>query len=425
MSSMNKATDANNFVPLTILLLGLTPVIMVLLPWDFGRDMTPYRGFMRGNSLPVTLIEFILVLLAMARGFSAAAAIVALPGLTKAGLLLFSVTSVWTTIFVAEFPIVAALGMAKLFAHLMFGLAIAHQMKGWSRGQRNYVWPAIGIGVLWFCLLWAINIFAYDAHGDDWIWLVPTLTNVRWVGFFALASFCAGIGFLGAAADDRRTGYSYLPAVFFGTMGLTIALWTGSRGALVAIIVAAVLSSLVSGIWQRLAIYTLISAALGIAITVSLPVVHPEYGIDRIIGSSNPSGGAASISSGRLQLWADTIDKIWHRPIAGWGIDQFRYSFDAESAGLRHPHESILQLLFSNGLLGAVALIIAAIPLASHFPRKVDLPYQQAALAYLFGASAYGLYDGFFYYTYPMMTMLVAVACISVPTRLNASDRSD
>jgi O-antigen ligase len=421
---MNTAPEANNFVPLPILLLGLTPIIMVLLPWDFGRDMTPYRGFMRGNSLPVTIIEFIVVLLAMARGFSPVAAIAALPGLTKAGLLLFSIASAWTTIFVAEHPIVAALGGAKLFAHLMFALAIAHQLAGWTDRQRAYIWPAIGLGVLGFCLLWAVNIAFYNPVGDDWIWLVPTLTNIRWVGFFALASFCAGIGFLGAGAGSKLTSYAHLAAIFFGTVGLMIALWTGSRGPLIAIAITVILSSLILGSWRKLAVFVLISSAVATAVAVNLPVVHPNYGVERIIMASQPTEGVAGMSSGRLQIWADTIDKINHRPVEGWGIDQFRYSFEAGSEGYRHPHQGILQLLFSNGLLGAAALMIAVIPLVNHIPRKFGLPYQQAGLAYLLGAAAYGLYDGFFYYTYPVMTMLVALACVLVPTRTNASDRS-
>jgi O-Antigen ligase len=423
---MKKPSEANNFVPAGIIMLGLTPVIMVLLPWDFGSDMTSYRGFMRGNSLPVTIMECLFLTLAMARGFSPAAAMTSLPQLTKAGLILFLVAAIWTTIFVAKSSIIALLGMIKFFAHVMFGLAVVHQLKGWSIQQRRYIWPAIGWGGVGYCALWGVNIAFYNPVGEDWIWLVPTLTNIRWIGFFALATFCAGIGLLPPNSDHGIGRKHVFVALIFGTVGLSIAFWTGSRGAIVAILAAAIMSSLVLPVWRKLALFTLSSAALALAVTASLPVVHPSYGIDRIIGDSTPSNGGADVSSGRVQIWLNTVDKIAQRPVAGWGVDQFRFSFSKGLPGYRHPHQGILQLLFSNGLLGLLATLMIAIPFISQISRKFSHSYQFAAVAYLFGALSYGLYDGFFYYTYPVMIMLVAAACIVAPkSPLPSTDRSD
>lgn len=389
---------------------------MVLVPWDFGREMSGYRGFMRGNSLPVTLIEILIFFLAMARGFSPLGAVSALPEITKAGLALFLLTAMWTTFFVATSSIIAILGLIKIIAHFMFGLVMVDQLARWSFDQRQYIWLTIGWGVMGYCLLWVINIVCYDPVGEDWIWLVPTLTNIRWIGFFALASFCAGISLIQTMPDGRIGRAQLFIALIFGTVGLTIAFWTGTRGAVVAILSASILLSLVFADGRKIALFAVSSAALALVISAALPEVHPSYGVGRIIAASAPTNGVVGISAGRIPIWLDTVDKISLRPFLGWGIDQFRFSFPQAQTGVRHPHQAILQLLYSNGLIGMLAALMIVVPFIGQVVRKFSQPYQFAALAYLFGALTYGLYDGFFYYTYSIMIMLVAAACVIAPT---------
>lgn len=387
--------------------------------------MNPYRGLMRGNSLPVTLVELLFLLLAMARGFSPTAAFASLPQLTKVGSLLFLAVTTSTTIAVAVSSLVAVLGMFKLFAHFMFGLAFAHQIANWTSRQRRYIWLAIGLGVVGYCILWGINIAFYNPVGDDWVWLVPTLTNIRWVGFFALAIFCAGIGSLPPACRARDNLQSLLFALFFSTGGLTIAFWTGSRGPILAIISAAILSSLLGPARKQIIILSLSATFLALLFSVSLPVVHPAYGIDRIIGSSMPTNGMAGLSSRRTETWIATIKKIKQRPAIGWGIDQFRFAGSETELKFRHPHQGLLQLLFSTGCLGLLATLLIVMPFADRFPRKMPHPYQWGAIAYSSGAVIYGLYDGFFYYTYPMMIFLIAVVCLAAPIPLSETYKSD
>jgi O-antigen ligase len=411
MPSMSHATDTNEPVPLGIMFLGLAPVIMVLLPWDFGTDSTEYRAFMRVNSLPGTMVEFMFVFLAFARGFAPAAAILSLPWPSKIGLLILAIGAVWTTIFVAVVPMMAVLGLIKFFAHVMFGLAMAHQLTVWTAEQRKYIWPAIGLGVVGYCVLWGVNIAFYHPVGNDWIRLVPAVTNIRWVGFFALAGYCAGIGLLAAHSDNHTSRLSLLCGIFFSTTGLAIAFFGGVRAAFIAILVAAVLSSIVLPIRKKLLALTLISTIIALAVVAALPLVHPWYGIERMIGTIS----RADASSGRIDIWIDVIDKIMHRPIMGWGVDQFRYSFPVGTPFVRQPHEGILQLVFSSGLLGVLAALLIAIPFARKAYRKFTRPYEFASIAYIFGACVYGLYDGLFYYSYPVMILLAAACCIAAP----------
>lgn len=408
-------------------LIGLTPLLMVIIPWDFGSDMNLYRWFMRRYSLSVSIVETLIVLLAMHRGFSPAASYGALPLLSKAGLLLSLLVALMTAIFVAVEPIGAMLGIFQIFMHLMLLFAMVHQFAQWKSNELRLIWSVIGLGVVGYCALWGIDIAIYPPIGDDWIVLVPGVTNIRWVGFFALASFCAGIGLLPASCDQESSRLRLMPALFFCTVGLGIAFWTGTRGAAIAIIAATFASSLlVTSARQEILRLALSAAFVALLVSSALPVVHPGYGIARIIGASTSSVDMKNFSSGRTVLWSETMKKISQRPVAGWGLDQFVYSGPEASLGLRHPHQGVLQLMFSSGLLGAVAAVMVVFPYVTRQRKGLQQPYEWAALAYFSGAIIYGLYDGFFYYPFPVMIFLISIACLHETIWPKpATDRSD
>jgi hypothetical protein len=50
--------------PLVVLgfLIGATPALMALMPWDFGTEMFNYRAFILAISLVVPLVEIICIL---------------------------------------------------------------------------------------------------------------------------------------------------------------------------------------------------------------------------------------------------------------------------------------------------------------------------------------------------------------------------
>lgn len=411
-------------IPLGIILIGLTPAIIILLPWDFGPDSTDFRAFMRGNMLSTTVVQFAYVLFAMSRGFSPVAMLTSLPRLALVGFGMLAFSAAWTTVFVAVIPIAAILGVAKFLGHFMFGLALAHQMTGWTQRQRNMIWPAIGIGVATFCLLWLLNIIIYHPKGNDWIRLVPSLTTMRSAGPYALASFCAGIGLLNSSVN-RHDRAKLLIAVLLGSLGLALAFWTGTRAAVVAIYLATASSLVLLPIRRHLVVLTLMSTFIGLAVVLALPSVHPAYGITRILTDS-ARAGADSMSSGRVEIWLNMVDELKHRPILGWGIDQFRFSFPAGEPSIRHPHNGIMQLLFSIGLWGLLAYALLAISFIRNLPKIFTQPYQFASITFIIGALSYGAYDGFFYFTYPIMIFAVAIVCVLSEIRLPAAfDKSD
>lgn len=398
--------------PLGIILIGLTPIFMVLLPWDFGNEVTPYRWFMRWKSLPVVIVEMLFVLWSMTRGFSPLTQITALDRETKAGILVLTGVAAWTTTFVANEPSMGLIAIFRFFAHFMFALAMAYQLTTWTIEQRNLIWPAVGLGVIGFCLLWGANIYFYRPTGIDWAIFVPTLTIIRSAGYYALALFCAGIALFLSNLDSRGGRLSRALGILFGIIGINLAFWTGTRAAAVAILTLVALSSLIFSNRSVLVKYYLITIVIGIAIAAALPVVHPYYGVERVIGASIQSTSIDEVSSGRLQIWKDMTVKILDRPLMGWGIDQFGYSFPPGTPSISQPHQGVMQLIFSSGLIGVTAALFILISFIRKIPRKIEFPYQYASAAFVFAAFVYASIDGFFYFAYPTMIFVIGGAVL-------------
>ncbi len=400
---------------LAIVLLGLVPAFMVLLPWDFGSDMNPYRGFMRGTSLAVTIIQLPIAAIAFYGKFKLIPAIIDLPASTKIGLGLIWAIFLLSTFTVAANQAFALLGMLQLAVHLLFVLSLSYMVSGAYDVSHRQIWLAVGWSVVGYALLWLANIAFYHPQGDDWVWFVPALTNIRWIGFFALAGFCSGLGTLVLTAEGGINRRKIMLPLLFCAIGCFLAMYTASRGAIVAIIIAASFAAYAANDRTPVAATVLLTFLVAIAATAALPTPHPIYGLERIFGSAMQSGNIDALSSGRIHTWAATVEKITVRPWFGWGIDQFRFSGPEATLGFRHPHQSILQLLFATGIAGAGAIMMIAAPLLRRFPKVFLSPAQSAAGSYLVAGTVYGLYDGFFYYAYPVMVYLVAMAILVKP----------
>lgn len=424
-TASSKPNSAYSIWP--VIIIGLAPVLMVLVPWDFGPDMNRYRGFMRGLSLTPTLVEILFVLVAMARGFSLFASIRQLPELSKIGAALFFIVAISGAAFSAKVPIYALIGIGKIVIHALFFLALWHESAAGGSRFRRALWLATGCGILGYSLLWLVNIVVYQPTGNDWIGLVPGLPHVRGVGFFALAGFFAGYCLYATAEQATRPKAITAAGFILSVLALVLMIWTGSRGSLLAIIAGSFFVFISAPtIRRRFAKYFGIAALLAVIVSQPLPIVNDTYGLQRIISSSTPIVDGDDPSSGRTEMWLGTIDKIKERPIIGWGVEQFAIAGPERTLGYKQPHNMILQLLFSTGFLGLLAILMMVMPLVSKIELGHPVPERVAARGYVAGAFMFGLYDAAFYYPYPVMVFAIAVAIMLVTEKPPpASDRSD
>jgi hypothetical protein len=166
----------------TIILIFLTPTLMALLPWDFGREMTNYRSLMKGNSLPVTLVELAIIIIGMQKNISPVQAMARSPmSSIIAGCLLLCLVA-YTTCFIAAEPVSAALGILKLLVHLLFAFTVSMWAGTCDTRIRRTICNALGWGVTLYCLIWFAAIIVQWPTEEEWVTNVPGMPNVRGIG---------------------------------------------------------------------------------------------------------------------------------------------------------------------------------------------------------------------------------------------------
>jgi O-antigen ligase len=117
------------------------------------------------------------------------------------------------------------------------------------------------------------------------------------------------------------------------------------------------------------------------------------------------------ITSGRTAMWKITAQQVLGRPLFGHGESQFRTHPVTRQFSLFHPHNSVIQIAFQWGIIGALCFFalfasvwFSLLRIARQQP-EIGLP----AFMLINALFAISLIDGAYYYTWsPMMSAFAA-----------------
>ena len=401
-----------NKASLAAILIGLLPVWMILLPLDMTSDPEGWQVFVRANSFAVPLAQLLFVLLAMATTFSPFRSLQQLPSLTKAALLAWLVITCFVSFQAGKDHLMTSIALFKLSMAGLFFLALINLRTTLGSSFLVRLWVSLGIGVVLYIMFWTIHIFLVSPQGDDWIYRIPGINNVRHTGHFAIAGVLAGLFTFIAFLNHPNIWLRWALPLLFSSVGLGLALWTGSRGPFLASLFTIFVTFCIAGSNRKdLATFCVASTLAAAAAVAFLPVPHQIYGLAGATGIADVSEQASSdVSSGRTVLWSSTVTKIQERPLLGWGLNQFGKFGPAVPVNFLHPHNLPLQMLFSGGIVSVLLTLLIFVPAL----RRWGWPYLKgpnaAGVGGVVGMLVYSLYDGALYFSYPTMVFLVAIA---------------
>lgn len=393
---------------------------MAIMPWDLAGSLTPYSAAVRGFSLHVSLFHILCLTIALAAGLSIFSEWRALPHLSRMAIYGLLAVSIWTSLAVAPDKIRAMISIIQTALLLLFLLAFRHMVRLWGRPFVDACWLALGIGVLLYLVLWAATLAYRWPPLDDWIATsVPGMANVRSVGFLSLAAFCSGAA---VALNHQSRPHTALGIVLLTAGAWGSSLWTGSRGAVLAMVVVAIVT-IASAKDSRLRISGMIVGSLiaAIILVYPLPYGSPDYGLENFFWGSQ-GGDLDRFSSGRTAIWKATFEMAQTHPLFGLGLDQFQFNGPEISRGVKQPHNWPLQIFFSTGLAGVALVPMALIPMVSWKPAVLLDAKNRSAVLCLVGLLVYSSYDAAGYYLYPLTLAAIALASLSPP---HAPDKSD
>ncbi|MEW4467872.1 O-antigen ligase family protein [Parasphingorhabdus sp. JC815] len=392
-------------------LMALTPILAVFLPWDFGPIESDYRKLIAGNSLAVILVELFVFIVLLKNENLISDFVKKLDLNDKIVGSVFILASTYSLFYVSSVKSLFILGFLAILIHVLFTISLFKNAKYVAERTQNYFWIILGVSVVVYTALWAIDFLIFPPTTEDWIDRVPGVTNIRWAGFFWLSVFAAGFALIKTPGAK-----SFALALFFGAFGLTMTLWTGTRGSLVAIIFGAICSIIFAPTYRKSIVkYCIASAAVAILINIYASVPHVQYGIDRIISRGQPAEMIERGGSGRTTLWKHTAEISLNHPVVGHGIDQFQKMGPKETLGFKGPHSFLLQLLFSVGVVGILSILYGTSRFLQSYRLEVHRPHQLAAFVFFSGGCLYAVYDNFGYYPYPIAIFTLSVFMLFKP----------
>lgn len=368
--------------------IGFAPVILILTTW--GENLEPAQRLARSYALPVLAVEISIILLSFREGLR-----LRWPPWHISACLVALVTLLWVTALRADHPDASILHTSIWMIHLLYGISIANIFIH-DRFDIDGVIEAI----MWSFLILLAIFIAFVAMNyreiHSWTNDIPAFNNIRWFGYYAAAvtGLCAG-GWL-----ENKKFHSIIAAVALGA-----ALWTGSRGALAAVVggymVAYMFFPFARDGTRNFLVIVLSAFLLASLATWLAPL--GDNGPQRLIGADG--------SNGRIALWHKAVEGIAQRPWFGWGEAQYNYII--LPLNFAQPHNVVLQILFAWGIVGASLIAW----LASWLARRIRIATNRRNAPVLFAALnilALSLIDGSLYHVQSTSLFVFCVAMLAV-----------
>lgn len=246
--------------------------------------------------------------------------------------------------------------------------------------------------------------------------LMEGFVHIRVFGFALAFALSAGIGLWATAGSrSRHTAAAILVGL---TMLWTALFWSGSRGALLALLTALLVLACVLPALRRtlpVAISTLIAGA---ALSIFLGDGKTgDFGLAARLATSATAESAEALSSGRIGLWTAAIEAANERPFTGHGYAQANAVF--REAGLDVPHVHAHSIVLDAALAlgwGGMAML-AALALWTWVrwvlrARRNGGPVQAAAALAVTVFLALALVDGLYFYHQALIPLAVAAGIL-------------
>ncbi|MDC0886618.1 O-antigen ligase family protein [Altererythrobacter sp.] len=280
-----------------------------------------------------------------------------------------------------------------------------------ARGFEQFLsWHGAGLLVLALYTAWWFSFPAPPSEvmgGEiEWGAALPGFISVRhfgaWTGAFA-AGFAAQVLF-GEPSDRLRKEH------FFYFVAAALTIWSGTRAAIVGIIIVVPILALALGRLPRWVSIGRASWLTGAALLTAWIFLWDKDG-SFFLWNAGELDGLDQATSGRTELWKHGI-AIWlESPLLGRGTGSFFWEYHLQNH--TQPHNVFVQFLVSWGLIGALSAlwIIGRAVRAAHKAAKSQ-PVTMPMLAVLYCLLFQSLLEGMLHYPRFIMAIIVMIAMI-------------
>lgn len=366
--------------------IALAPMLLMAIGW--GHELSQAQRFARSYALPIVAVELAIAIVA----FVETRRFPPLPRLPAVLLLLLGAVAFYSA---ARAPDPAtSLFMTLLWVnHLAFGLGI-YMLARHGLLSASQIIRAMPFGFALFAAVLIAYYVLHSGHVHRWYYDSPPFNNIRWIGYYSAAIFglCAW-GWL----ENRRAFLA------IGIFALALALWTGSRGSLAAVVggygAALLFVPAAARATPRFVGALLLAVLLALAAALIWPL--GEGSADRLFLDHDDSG--------RVAVWRQTVSVIGQSPWLGWGEAQFGTLLRSPFG---QPHNIALQILLAWGAVGFGLIAVLAALLANRVRRNANRQNTPLIFA-ICNIAAFSLIDGSLFHIHSVSVFALCAALLA------------
>lgn len=386
-------------------LVGLGPAVLAALTWSPDGQWSALEGLQRGLSFPVVISELCTIAIAFREGLLSEIRRWNWSRAVVVALVILATIAATTAAFAPTRA--TAIQLTLYWAiHGLFAVSMAYLAK------RLFTARDLTRACVAGFALFSIEIVIYVLAIPDWNsfnWRSGFLGfgHIRHAGYYLAAMSALAFGAMSVAGRRWEQVWNWL----WGACAFGLILWTGSRGAAVAVVGAAaigfvVVPALRSSKYVVGSISGIVFAVLMVMVLPSAP--SPLMGLTRTVKAT----AAEDVSTGRTTIWSNVARAIQERPLFGYGEGQMAKV--APYNTMVQPHDSLLQVTLAWGFVGLACVLILA---GAYAWRSLPALRKAENLAPPFLAmSAIGilsLYDGSLYYALPQSLFFAFAGAIA------------
>lgn len=398
----------------------ISPLLAAILYRTYGAAVSPtWLELTRQMGMPFIAGEVAVIVWARRQGYLPSALVDRWPRFVKVLFTAF-LASFWiSSVSVAPDKAFSTMQNMTWIVHLLFGGAVYH-LVGQDRSfavSRLAAWLSCGllaVGILTVIHFAFPPDFFLATDEPKWGGAVPGFISHRLFGAWSAAVAVLLLGLLWQRSTMVSCASGWLYMAF--TMASGLAIWTGTRAAILAFLVGLVAVRLLSGRPANRHIYWQIAVALMFATMIGTllnPYGDPSFMFYRGAGAY---GSADEASSGRLEYWLATLDLAMERPLFGWGAGSSWWLVPGPDVRHVQPHNAFIQFFVSFGLVPTVPLVTLLgwttwrlHRLACRVPETVPLVMTIDALL------AMSMVDGMLYFArFLMLISALAATCFAL-----------
>lgn len=365
---------------------ALAPLLLIAVGW--GHELSPARDFARSYALPIVAVELTVAVVALVetRQFPP------LPRLAAALLVLLGAVALFSAVHAPDRA--TSLFMTLIWlGHLFFGFGVYLLVRHRRLTARQLIRTMPLAFVLFGALL--IGFYAlHSGHQHDWYYDSPPFNNIRWIGYYCAAT----VGLCAWGWLENRT-----PWLAIAIFALAFALWTGSRGSLVAVVggYLAALPFLPAAVRATPRFLGAVLLAALLALAASWIVPFSGGSAERLLFEQGDSG--------RIEIWGQAIRAIGQRPWFGWGEAQFGTLLQSR---LAQPHNILLQITLAWGVTGLALIAALATMLAKKLRRNIR-PQNAPLMFAICNIAIFSLIDGSLFHVQSVSIFALCLALLA------------